>query len=118
MGERKLVEAFKTFFERTVSPHLSQNEEVMREWNHLNKIITSEPIDYSQIEFYLLLANKNNGQNKGSQHTIGGSFGKLPEDPSARFRQSDFNMMRVGERAGQIEKKNSFLGNTGNKKYF
>ena len=49
MGERKLVEAFRTFFDRTVAPHLSQNEEVMREWNHLNKIIGSDPVDYSQI---------------------------------------------------------------------
>ena len=49
MGECKLVEAFRTFFERTVAPHLSQNEEVMREWNHLNKIIGSDPVDYSQI---------------------------------------------------------------------
>lgn len=114
MGERKLVEVFRTFFERTVGPHLSQNEEVMREWNHLNKILSAEPIDYSQIEFYLLLANKNTNGTKGSQHSIG-SHSKIPnEDPSARFRQSDFNLMRNEHR--QIEKKNSFAG-TANKKY-
>ena len=77
MGERKLVEAFRTFFERTVSPHLNQNEEVMREWNHLNKILSSEPIDYSQIEFYLLLANKGSPTHKGSQQSIP-SFNKIP----------------------------------------
>lgn len=96
MGERKLVEAFRTFFDRTVAPHLSHNEEVMREWSHLNKIISSEPVDYSQIEFYLLLANKNSPPAKatqGSQQNIG-SHGKIPEDNS-RFRQSDFNAMRV-----------------------
>ena len=59
MSERKLVEAFQTFFEKSVSPHLSDNDQVMREWNHLNKIISANPIDYSQIEFYLLLQNKN-----------------------------------------------------------
>ena len=90
MGERKLVEAFRTFFERTVAPHLSQNEEVMREWNHLNKIIGSDPVDYSQIEFYLLLANKNPPSTKSSQQNIH-SYGKIPEEPSNRFRQSDFN---------------------------
>lgn len=78
MGERKLVEAFRCFFEKTVTPHVSQNDEVMREWNHLNKIISTDPIDYSQIEFYLLLANKNNSSgSKGSQGSIG-SFSKLP----------------------------------------
>jgi hypothetical protein len=75
-----------------VSPQLSGNEEVMREWNHLNKIISTDPIDYSQIEFYLLLTNKNPG--KGSNHQIG-SFNKIPDnDPSAKFRQSDFNLLR------------------------
>ena len=48
----------------------------MREWNHLNKIISNDPVDYSQIDFYLLLANKANGGNNSlsspgsSQHSI------------------------------------------------
>lgn len=72
MSERKLVEAFKTFFEKSVSPHLSGNDEVMREWNHLNKIISADPVDYSQIEFYLLLANKNQ-PSTGSKTNISSS---------------------------------------------
>jgi hypothetical protein len=44
----------------------------------LNKIISSDPIDYSQIDFYLLLSNKNNSSSsqtaiKGSQNNIGSS---------------------------------------------
>jgi hypothetical protein len=114
MGERKLVEAFRTFFERSVSPHLSQNEEVMREWNHLNKILVADPIDYSQIEFYLLLANKNSPSSRGSQQQIGGSFTKIPpEDASNRFRASDFNTRTNDIRP--IDKKGSFL-NSGTKK--
>ncbi len=49
MTEKKLVEAFRTFFDKSVAPYVSQNEEIMREWNHLSKIINSDPIDYSQI---------------------------------------------------------------------
>ncbi len=30
MSERKLVEAFKTFFEKSVAPYVSGNDEVMR----------------------------------------------------------------------------------------
>lgn len=30
MIERKLVEAFKTFFEKSVSPFVSGNDEIMR----------------------------------------------------------------------------------------
>lgn len=30
----------------------------MNEWKYFSRLISSEPIDYSQIEFYLLLANK------------------------------------------------------------
>jgi hypothetical protein len=61
----------------------------MREWNHLSKIINADPIDYSQIEFYLLLANKGNNIAKGSQHNISSS-NKIP-DESAKFRYSDYN---------------------------
>jgi hypothetical protein len=97
-----------------VVPYVSQNEEIMREWNHLSKIINAEPIDYSQIEFYLLLANKGNGHNsKGSQHSISSS-NKIPED-SAKFRYSDFN--NIMEKS-QFEKKGSQIGTTSNKKYF
>jgi hypothetical protein len=83
----------------------------MREWNHLNKIITSDPIDYSGIEFYLLLANKNSGSAaKGSQQNIG-SFNKIPDnDPSSKFRQSDFNLLR----SDRLEKRSATQ--TGSKK--
>lgn len=49
MTEKKLVEAFRTFFDKSVAPYVTQNEEIMREWNHLSKIINADPIDYSQI---------------------------------------------------------------------
>lgn len=83
----------------------------MREWNHLNKIITADPIDYSQIEFYLLLANKGNINNKGSQHSIGSS-NKIPDD-SSKFRYSDFNV--IMEKA-QLDKKGSTIGTNSSKK--
>lgn len=74
-----------------MAPYVSSNDEVMREWNHLNKIISSDPIDYSQIEFYLLLSNKNSPSPSpsGSKGNIGSS-NKIGEDPN-RFRYSDFN---------------------------
>jgi hypothetical protein len=109
MTERKLVEAFKTFFEKSVAPFVSTNDDVMREWNHLNKIISADPIDYSQIEFYLLLSNKNNPS--GSKTNIGSS-NKIAEDPN-RFRYSDFNTMID---KNNFEKKGSFLSGNTNKK--
>jgi len=68
----------------------------MREWNHLSKILSSDPIDYGQIEFYLLLSNKNNAQNpqtsqtgmRGSQHTIGSS-NKISEIDN-KFHSNDY----------------------------
>lgn len=86
MSERKLVEAFKAFFEKSVSPLVSGNDEIMREWNHLNKIISNDPVDYSQIEFYLLLSNKNNSPKPGS-------FNRIPDSDPNRFRYSDFSAM-------------------------
>jgi hypothetical protein len=59
-NEKKLTEAFRTFFDKSISPYLSGNETVMNEWKYFSKLISADPIDYSQIEFYLLLANKSN----------------------------------------------------------
>ncbi len=73
----------------------------MREWNYLNKIITSDPIDYSQIEFYLLLSNKNSG-----------SKTSIPSNKAIEgFRQSDLSMNTQGE------KKGSFVSSQSSKKY-
>ena len=71
---------------------MGQNDEVMREWNHLNKIISADPIDYSQIDFYLLLSNKNNNtsqQNitKGSQNSITSSNKNIEEPNKYRYNE-------------------------------
>jgi hypothetical protein len=97
-----------------VAPYVSGNDDVMREWNHLNKIISSDPIDYSQIEFYLLLSNKNNSPTpqSGSKGNIGSS-NKIADDPN-RFRYSDFNAIMD---KNNFEKKGSFLASNTNKKY-
>ena len=47
--EQKLAQAFKIFFERTVSPYLSHNETVMNEWKYFHRLISTDPIDISQI---------------------------------------------------------------------
>jgi hypothetical protein len=88
----------------------------MREWNHLNKIISSDPIDYSQIEFYLLLSNKNNASSTpqpGSKGNIGSS-NKISDNDPNRFRYSDFNAIMD---KSNFEKKGSFLNNNNSKKY-
>lgn len=86
----------------------------MREWNHLNKIISSDPIDYSQIDFYLLLSNKTStSAPSGSKGNIG-STNKIAEDPN-RFRYSDFGAIMENSK-GTFEKKGSFLSGTSNKK--
>jgi hypothetical protein len=98
-----------------VAPFVSGNDDVMREWNHLNKIISSDPIDYSQIEFYLLLSNKNSSSpspQPGSKGNIGSS-NKIADDPN-RFRYSDFNAIMD---KNNFEKKGSFLASNTNKKY-
>jgi hypothetical protein len=97
-----------------VAPQVTQNDDIMREWNHLNKIISSDPIDYSQIEFYLLLSNKNNSSNSqagGSKGNIGSS-NKITDNDQNRFRYNEFNTMDKNN----FEKKGSFLSNNSSKK--
>ena len=63
-NEKKLVDAFKTFFQKTINPHVSTNQSVMNEWKYFSRLISTDPIDISQIEFYLLLANKTQNVNQ------------------------------------------------------
>lgn len=58
MNERKLVEAIKTFFEKSVLPYLGNREEVVAEWRHISNILNAVPIDYGQLDYYLV--NKKN----------------------------------------------------------
>jgi hypothetical protein len=90
-------------------PSVVQNDEIMREWNHLNKIISADSIDYAQIEFYLLLSNKNNNNSQGrnSQHNIG-SANKIQEN-DAKYRHNEYN--NTGDK-NNFEKKGSFLGSS------
>jgi hypothetical protein len=55
-NEKKLVEAFETFFDKSVFPFVYSNESVMNEWKYFARLISADPVDYAQIEFYLLLA--------------------------------------------------------------
>lgn len=114
MSERKLVEAFKTFFEKSVAPFVSGNDDVLREWNHLNKIISADPIDYSQIEFYLLLSNKGSPTTSNPPPKTTGSFNRIPDSDPNRFRYSDFNSIME---KNNFEKKGSYVSGTSNKKY-
>jgi hypothetical protein len=54
------VEAFKAFMENGVIPCLPEDHIILNEWKFLSGILTLEPIDQNQIDFYLLMANKNN----------------------------------------------------------
>jgi len=40
-NEKKLVDAFRTFFEKTISPYVSNNESIMNEWKYLSRLISS-----------------------------------------------------------------------------
>lgn len=61
-NEKKLVDAFKAFMENGVIPCLPEDHIILNEWRFLSGILTLEPIDQNQIDFYLLMANKNSHQ--------------------------------------------------------
>lgn len=65
-NEKILVEALKNFMNQSVIPSLPQNHPSLNEWKFLNGIISSNPIDCSQLEFYLHMVNKNNSPQQQS----------------------------------------------------
>ena len=58
MNEKKLVESFKVFFEKSVAPYASNNENVMNEWKYFNNMISADQIDYFQIDSYIMKNSK------------------------------------------------------------
>ena len=56
--EKKLVEALKAFMEKGISPFLGEDHPSLHEWKYLKGILEGDPIDSTQIDFYLLMANK------------------------------------------------------------
>lgn len=45
--------------EKSVSPVLGEGHTALNEWKFLSGILSGEPIDSAQLDFYLLMANKN-----------------------------------------------------------
>lgn len=58
-NSKKLAEALISFMNRSVIPILPENHHSLNEWRFLNGILASNPIDYSQLDFYLHMVNKN-----------------------------------------------------------
>ena len=81
----------------------------MREWNHLSKIISANPIDYSQIEFYLLLAKKagNIGLQVPSNHQTIGSSTSISDENKYRRNEKGYGYDRRNEYEQVQEKKSS-----------
>jgi len=59
-NEVKLVEALKCFMERSIIPYLPEQHPALNEWKFLNGIVSNTPIDYTQLDFYLLMVNRGN----------------------------------------------------------
>lgn len=53
--------------ERTVAPVLGEGHSSLSEWKYLSGILSASPIDISQLDFYMLMANKSS--NSGIQST-------------------------------------------------
>lgn len=53
--------------ERSVAPALGEGHSALNEWKYLSGILSNEPVDPAQLDFYLLMANKgnNNATNSG-----------------------------------------------------
>ena len=52
-SDRKLVDAFKIFFDRLLAPVLKSHPSIMVEWKNLSSILSSEPIEYSKLDHYI-----------------------------------------------------------------
>jgi len=52
--------------DRTVAPVLGEGHVALNEWKYLAGILSNEPVDSAQLDFYLLMANKGNSSASSS----------------------------------------------------
>jgi hypothetical protein len=69
--------------EKTVIPNFSNNENLVSEWKHFNNIISADPIDNNQLDFFLYVLNK-------SQTNNSPNFTKTPPERQTMGNISDF----------------------------
>jgi hypothetical protein len=92
---------------------------VIREWNHLNKIISSDPIDYTQVEFYLFLWNKINALPSSPMHLRTSQYAnELPNTnvETDRVRYNKYNSTNDKNNDKTDIDKNKYLPITGGSK--
>ena len=45
--EKKLITIFRTFIEKSLVPQIRKNEGNLQDWNRLNNLLTTEPLNYN-----------------------------------------------------------------------
>jgi hypothetical protein len=60
------VDAFKAFMEKGVAPFFPEDHSVVNEWKFLSTMLSADPVDYSQIDFYLMMTNKSSSPYQSS----------------------------------------------------
>lgn len=79
-----MVELLKSFMNRTVVPALPDNHHSLNEWKFLNGIISSNPVDCAQLDFYLHMVNKNSTPQVTSQLVLSRSQGYADKSNSLK----------------------------------
>jgi hypothetical protein len=79
---------FRTFFDKIVLPTVKNNDKVVSEWKYLNSLISEEHIDYSKLDFYLVLLAPERMANK--QPAQMGSIYEKKDSEQQRFAKKDF----------------------------
>lgn len=51
--EKKLITIFKTFIEKNLIPQIKKVDGLLTEWNKFSSMVSSEHINYSQLQFYV-----------------------------------------------------------------
>lgn len=69
-------------------PIVKNNDKVVSEWKYLNSLISEEHIDYSKLDFYLVLLAPEKMSNK-QPNQIGSMYEKKDSD-GQRFAKKDF----------------------------
>lgn len=87
-SEKKLIEVFRTFFDKIVLPTVKNNDKVLSEWKYLNSLIADDHIDYAKLDFYMmLLAPERMGNKQPGQM---GSMYEKKDPTEQRFIKKDF----------------------------
>ncbi len=77
---------------------------LLNDWKHFNNILSSDPIDSNQLDFYLYIISKQQNNQNMAQNSNSPPYNlKSPPERQSTSNITDFNISKFGKKPNTTE---------------